>query len=423
MKDARREYELALADFAKPSARWQTKGRLTYWGKAAGLTADEIIIDARAVGVTDRDADIRRGWNDAKPKGDRPQGDWRRNAPRVKPKPLPTFPHFVRDMVQAGGGEATSADLLALSPLPIPHNGWLQTVQFLIRLFHADDKLFVFEGEDAGKPGTNILTRQEWADAVMRRKMLPGDKITPNPLTGEQGLTTEGKPSFIAKSCLVCFPYLLIEFDGMPLQKQASFWRGFVTSSPLGAKVAAITFSGGKSLHGLLHVGCETLAEWERTRDQLRGLLAADPEAAFRVDEQSLQPRQGTRLPGVRRFGSGKVQRLLYLNPEAVQRLSQEDAEAIRLWPRECPFTRDAATADNDATEAVQRATNDSRSLPAHAAAGGGVVGPPAATPSTEPPNARGARILSPNGLTTSQEASWQNQNHPQQKTTGFFTQ
>ena len=74
MKDPRREYEAALGAFATPGNRWTAKGRLTYWGKAAGMSADEIISDARAAGVTDRDADIRRGWNDAKPKGDRPQG-------------------------------------------------------------------------------------------------------------------------------------------------------------------------------------------------------------------------------------------------------------------------------------------------------------------------------------------------------------
>ena len=86
MKEPRREYEAALADFSQPGKRWNAKGRLTYWGKAAGLTAEEIISDARAAGVTDRDADIRRGWNDAKPKGDRPHGDWRRYAPVKPPK-------------------------------------------------------------------------------------------------------------------------------------------------------------------------------------------------------------------------------------------------------------------------------------------------------------------------------------------------
>ena len=52
MKDPRREYEAALADFSQPGGRWNAKGRLTYWGKAAGMSADEIISDARAASTT-----------------------------------------------------------------------------------------------------------------------------------------------------------------------------------------------------------------------------------------------------------------------------------------------------------------------------------------------------------------------------------
>ena len=82
---------------------------------------------------------------------------------------------------------------------------------------------------------------------------------------------------------------------------------------------AAVTYSGGKRLHGLLLVGCRTLAEWQTVCGQLRGLLAADPDPAFRADEQAMHPRQGTRLPGVRRFSNGRTQRLLYLNADAVR--------------------------------------------------------------------------------------------------------
>lgn len=64
--------------------------------------------------------------------------------------------------------------------------------------------------------------------------------------------------------------------------EQAAFWRGLLSTSPFAPKVAAVTYSGGKSLHGLLHVGCRTLAEWQAVRDKLRGLLAADPDPAFR---------------------------------------------------------------------------------------------------------------------------------------------
>ena len=332
MKDPRREYESALADFSQPGGRWNAKGRLTYWGKAAGMSADEIIADARAHGVTDRDADIRRGWSDAKPKGDRPHGGWRRNAPRAKPKPPPIFPRYVRDLVAAGGGEATSADLLAMSPYDFTHgrengNPQLTTALFLRSLFDPADNLFIDNSEThlTGRPGENIRTADEWVQHVCLGGDMGGDLITPNPLTGAEGETTDGRKSYVAQECVARYPFMLIEFDSMPLKAQAAFWRGLLAKSPLAPKVAAVTYSGGKSLHGLLHVGCRTLAEWQTVRDKLRGLLAADPDPAFRSDEQAMRPITKVRLPGVRRLDGkaakrgGGWQRLLCLNPDAVR--------------------------------------------------------------------------------------------------------
>lgn len=325
MKDPRREYEAALADFSQPGGRWSAKGRLTYWGKAAGMSADEIIADARAAGVTDRDADIRRGWADVTPKGDRPQGGWRPKAPRAKQKPPPTFPRYVRDLVAAGGGEATSADLLALSPYDFTHgrengNPQLTTALFL-RLFDPADRLFIdnSKAHKTGRPGENIRTADEWVQHVCLAVDMGGDLITPNPLTGMEGETTDGMKSYVAQSCISRYPFLIVEFDSMELKVQTAFWRGLLSISPLGAKVASITYSGGKSLHGLLHVGAATLAEWQIVREQLRRLFCADPDPAFIADEQAMRPLTKVRLAGVRRRDNGRLQCLLYLNPDAVR--------------------------------------------------------------------------------------------------------
>lgn len=360
VKNPRREYEAALADFSQPGGRWNAKGRLTYWGKAAGMSADEIIADARAAGVTDRDADIRRGWNDAKPKGERPQGDWRHYAPRAKPKPPPTFPRYVRDLVAAGGGEATSADLLTLSPFAVPRGAGAQTAAFLRSLFDPADVLHVFRDDapTAGKPGQNLMPCRDWLARLERGETMPGDLTVANPFTGAEGETADGKKSHIAQSCLARFPFAVIEFDSMPLKVQAAFWRGLLSTSPFAPKVAAVTYSGGKSLHGLLHVGCRTLAEWQTVRDKLRGLLAADPDPAFRADEQAMRPRTGTRLPGVRRFSNGKTQRLLYLNTDAVRPTEKKpDAPTAPAEPRETPCKRTDAQTANLVPEADGRAT------------------------------------------------------------------
>lgn len=372
MKDPRREYEAALADFSQPGNRWTAKGRLTYWGKAAGMSADEIISDARAAGVTDRDADIRRGWNDAKPKGRNPKDDWRQNdwrnyATRTKPKPTPTFPRYVRDMVTAGGGEATSADLLALSPFAVPTDAGAQTSAFLRSLFAPADVLHVFRDDapTAGKPGLNLMPCRDWLAMPERGEAMHGDLIVPNPFTGKESDTTDGRKSFIAQSCLARFPFAVVEFDSMPLKAQAAFWRGLLSTSPLAPKVAAITYSGGKSLHGLLHIGCRTLAKWQTVREQLRGLLAADSDPAFRADEQAMRPRTGTRLPGARRFDNGRRQALLYLNPEAVRpTVKKPDAPIIREEPRETPQTSPAHDAGKEPTRADGRATGQITAFP-----------------------------------------------------------
>jgi hypothetical protein len=322
MKDAMQEYRAALADFSQPGARWGNAGRLTYWGKAAGLNADAIIDDARAAGVRDRNGDIRRGWNSATPQGNAPQGS--RHAPRMpRPTPPRTFPGFVRDLIGDEAEDANADAVRALSPYYFPRTAsprLAQTAAFL-RLFDPADLLFIFRDDApaAGRRGVNLRTAAEWLEIVEKGGDLPGDLACPNPFTGAEGLTTEGKPSFVAQSCLARFPFLIVEFDDMPLSKQCAFWRGFLTRSPLARAVASIAYSGGKSLHALLHLGCATLAEWTARRDQLRRFLAADPDEAFRADEQAMRPRTGTRIPGVVRFSSGRRQELLYLNPAATR--------------------------------------------------------------------------------------------------------
>ena len=317
MKRPIREFEAALADFSQPGARWANVGRVTYWGKAAGLTAEDIIREARAAGVRDRDGDIRRGWNSATPQGYAPHG-WRDAHRMSRPSPPRTFPLLVRDLIEAGGGEANFEGVRALSPYWWPQTAnpsLAQTAAFL-RRFALSDLLFIFRDDApmAGRRGVNLRTCAEWLQIVEDGGALPGDLVVPNPFTGAEGVTSDGKPSLVAQSCIARFPFLIVEFDNLPLPAQCAFWRGLLTKSPFAPMVASVTYSGGKSLHGLLHVGCASQKEWSGCRDKLRRLLAADPDPDYRVDEQAMRPRTGTRLPGVVRFSSGRVQELLYLN-------------------------------------------------------------------------------------------------------------
>ena len=174
----RKAYEAALADF-RPGATWaglearQGKPTFVFWGKAAGMSADEIIADVHAAGVRNRDADIRRAWKTTHPQGDRPQASWTRTL-ATKPNPPPTFPHYVRDMVASGGNEATSADLLALSPFAVPKDARAQTVAFLRSMFDPADNLYIFRDDvpSTGKIGTNLMPCCDWLRRSCRSKPL-----------------------------------------------------------------------------------------------------------------------------------------------------------------------------------------------------------------------------------------------------------
>ena len=350
MKDAMEEYRAGLADFSQHGRRWAALGAspgnpsFVFWGRAAGLGVEEIVAAAHALGVRDRDGDLRRAWNTAHPNGgDRPQ-DWR--PPRAQPKPPPTFPRFVRDCIGDLADRDKSEwpdcrdlflDLKSLSPweeltawdADTDISGWC-CHKFLESLYDPGDVLFVFDrnAHPNGVPGRNLMPCRDWLARLERGDGMPGDLVVSNPFSGAEGTTTGGTKSFVAQNCLSRYPFVIVEFDAMPLELQCAFWRGLLTKSPLAPKVASLVYSGNKSVHGLLRVGAATLADWQTARDKLRRLICADPDPAFRADEQAMRPRTGTRLPGVRRFSNGKMQELLYLNPGAVPPPQEPPADA-----------------------------------------------------------------------------------------------
>ena len=269
-------------------------------------------------------ADVRRTYRTAgrkvAPAGDSCSAGWLRN--RAKPQPPPPPPHVrhVRDLI-GGMGDCGSDAVRELSP----YLDWLgkppriQTALFMRAAFAPGEMLHVFRNDvpTAGKPGVNIRPAAEWVELVERGEPLPGDLVIPNPLTGERRETTAGTQSFIAQTCLATFPHMILEFDEMPIAKQCAFWRAFILTSNLAPALVALTFSGNRSIHGLVHVGCATLADWQAVRQRVIALFASDPDETMRADVQAMRPRTGTRLPGVRRFDNGRRQMLLYLNPRA----------------------------------------------------------------------------------------------------------
>ena len=315
-------YRTALADFSQPGAKWDVKGRLVYYAKKSGLSVEDVIADVREVGVTNRDADIRRGWEQL----DGADGETTHlYTPRLQPRRESTHPDFVRKMVTAGGGTATIADLTSISPRAIIPTPQLQTRDFFRTCYGRGDKIFIDDNSchRQGIPDTNIRTVDEWVNWCCLAGDMGGDTLIPNPLSGEAKESSSHKSSYILAECITSWPYVLVEFDALPLAAQCAFWLGFIEGSVFGRKVAAITYSGSKSLHGLLRINAASVEEWRAATTGLRRLLCADDDRTYRCDHSSLiNPRQATRLPGVYRRGAkekgaGNLQELLYLNPDA----------------------------------------------------------------------------------------------------------
>lgn len=114
----------------------------------------------------------------------------------------------------------------------------------------------------------------------------------------------------------------LIEFDLLPLEDQIMFWTGVVVSESL--DVMTVTYSGGKSLHGIIRVreaqGDDLFGEvsdeaarqqWERNILSLYRLCCSDEDESYRCDAACKDATRTTRFPGGLRDGY-RDQILLY---------------------------------------------------------------------------------------------------------------
>ncbi len=330
MKDPRREYESALANF-QPKATWAgleaRKGKPTFvfWGKAAGLTLNDIIFDAHANGVTNRDRDIRRAWDTAHPRGNRSRCDWQHFTPQPKPRPS----WAVESCVDTGrrGLCTSSAALMALSPVDVRHmdaetQRWAQFAAMFDQpeLHTLSVGIMPHSGAWIPRPGYDFMPVSDWLSDGVTRLARAGELVKINPFTGASENRADGKQHLATNATVAVFPNALLEFDEMPLPDQCAFWYGAITLLRL--PVVALVYSGGKSIHGVVRVDCTTRTEFDKTVDLARRTFATSPNPSMRLDVQSLSlPIVGARLAGCVRADKGKVQRLLYLSypPESLQ--------------------------------------------------------------------------------------------------------
>ena len=136
---------------------------------------------------------------------------------------------------------------------------------------------------------------------------------------------------------------MVFEFDEMPIADQCRFWAGFIRNGKL--PLVSLTYSGGKSIHGVVRVDAPDAETWTRYRAAIVERYAADPDRRFRLDAQALSPLTGCRLAGAVRQDTGKVQELLFVRRDWFDAKWQHESELAPLTAAEPDIARRIAAA------------------------------------------------------------------------------
>ena len=178
------------------------------------------------------------------------------------------------------------------SPIKIEESPEGQFRQALSTLFNPDDILFVgdkFDKKSIASYGGLISHSSPpfWI---------------PNPLDGLPHLTKSGSESYRCDAAVVRWKYLVAEFDDMPIENQLALWLN------IDLPVAALTYSGGKSIHALIYVDAskDEFPAVRKFYKQEITSLGADPACG--------NPARLSRTPGHFRADKQKVQQLLFLS-------------------------------------------------------------------------------------------------------------
>ena len=128
-----------------------------------------------------------------------------------------------------------------------------------------------------------------------------------NPTDGKWHLNPRtGKGSCRSEESIIRYPYAVLESDTAP----ADLWLSALVQIPI--PVVAIYTSGGRSIHALWRVDARSKVEWDETIAPFKG-----PLKVLGADTSALSAVRLTRLPGCIRKSTGKLQKLLYLNPDS----------------------------------------------------------------------------------------------------------
>ncbi len=192
------------------------------------------------------------------------------------------------------------------SPMPLDR---LNATLFLNALYKPGEKIFVTDNFEQKEPSAIVTIGDEMPNSTLERlarENQNGVWYYPNPVSGKWVKTNSNDShSMRCKAALTAFPFLFIESDKV----SESDWLKIVCSLEL--PVAAIYKSGRRSIHVMIKIDAKSIEDWEAKVAPLKAMLiplGADP-AVMRLSQLS-------RLPQCLRGNTGRMQKLLYLDPE-----------------------------------------------------------------------------------------------------------
>ena len=219
-------------------------------------------------------------------------------APRQRTSKL-TLKKLLRE-----GCHGSEADIWEKSPIRIDWPPEEDSWRVLALLYAPDEILFCGTEREKARPGGAIRNTSEWCSYFQTGGTIP-PHIIPNPLSGNEGQTKSGEPSYRSDSCVQAYRFSIVEFDNLDREQQIQFW------SAINLPVAALIDSGGKSIHGLIKVDCDGAEAWERDVEQR---LYMERLVPLGVDPACRNEARLSRLPGHKR--GERWQRVLYLAPD-----------------------------------------------------------------------------------------------------------
>jgi len=202
------------------------------------------------------------------------------------------------------------ADLWESSPIRLDWEPSAEdAVHFLRTVFNPHDLIFIGDRADSGIMGGNIHTVAAWV-AFFQTGGTAGPFLIINPLSGTPVPKKSGEGvTYRSDANVETFKHALVEFDDLGRGDQIRFWMA------INMPIQALVDTGGKSIHSLIDISSleiETAEDWDH---HIKRRLYEQHLVPLGVDRACKNPARLSRLPGVVRPETGKMQRVLWLSP------------------------------------------------------------------------------------------------------------